>query len=400
MDVNKNYIFNLTVFVYLLLVFFLIPLNQKVYVDIVFVFITGIFIFLAIYPRFTNVNFKNQLNLINKDLIKFILLGLVYILVLLFTQFSITHITINLFFLIVIFFYFYKNYLIINNNYEKVYKTIYYIMCFSLIVQFFISFYKTGKISSIIGWDKNFTGIILFLFFAFCYKRKYSFGIILAIAPAIFLDSRGYILMLILFFLIKVLKKPLFKVLSIFKLRKMYKVFLLMIIIICGFSYYWVNSVAPDTFVQEGINDTSNKMRFGANLKAIELIKENKHLILYGYDNDLKRVLGIDAPNGDDHTRYYGVRLVQTHNSLLLITIKTGLLFSIIYFLIVSKILDKYYLKENIEYIFPYLASSMIMHSLLNTSFLLFWVLILHIPPKKFELRYKWPFKKLSIKNV
>jgi hypothetical protein len=394
---KKNHINNFVLFIYILLVFFIIPTNYKIITDIVFVLFTIILIFLTVFNEIksnNHVKYKEFFKFKDSDTIKFVSIVLIYFSVLLFSPYSITHITVNLFFLVVIVFYFYKGNLIITDKYEKFYNIIYYLMCTSLIIQIFFSLILNKKEISFLGWDKNFTGVILFLFFAFCYKQNYLFGVILAIAPAIFLDSRGYILMLVLFFLIKLLKGPLFKVLNIFKLIKMYKVFLLMIIFICSFSFFWIKFVAPDTYVQEGINDTSNKMRFGANLKAMDLIKENNFLMFYGFDNDIKKVLGIDSPNGEEHTRYYGVRLVQTHNSLLLTMVKTGLLFSILYFLIVSKILDKYYLKENIEYIFPYLASSMIMHSLLNTSFLLFWILILHIPPTKFELRIRWPFKK------
>ncbi|AUD14482.1 hypothetical protein CW734_13525 [Planococcus sp. MB-3u-03] len=106
---------------------------------------------------------------------------------------------------------------------------------------------------------------------------------------------------------------------------------------------------------------------------------EEEYLLFYGYDNDIKSYLGIDSINTSEHSVYGGVRLVQTHNNILNIFIKTGIAFALIYLLILSKIIDKYYIKENIEYIFPYLINSIIMHSMLNTGFW-FWILVLHLP--------------------
>lgn len=67
-----------------------------------------------------------------------------------------------------------------------------------------------------------------------------------------------------------------------------------MFIITVSISYIWVYKVAIDGVkeYQQGLNDTSNKMRFVANIYAIDLIKNNKEeLIFYGYDNDFKDIL-------------------------------------------------------------------------------------------------------------
>lgn len=67
-----------------------------------------------------------------------------------------------------------------------------------------------------------------------------------------------------------------------------------MFIITVSISYIWVYKVAIDGVkeYQQGLNDTSNKMRFVANIYAIDLLKNNKEkLIFYGYDNDFKDIL-------------------------------------------------------------------------------------------------------------
>ncbi|MCS4465278.1 hypothetical protein JTT01_20070 [Clostridium botulinum] len=135
-----------------------------------------------------------------------------------------------------------------------------------------------------------------------------------------------------------------------------------MFIITVSISYIWVYKVAIDGVkeYQQGLNDTSNKMRFVANIYAIDLLKNNKEkLIFYGYDNDFKDIFGIYDYEIDLHRRFMGVRLVQPHNSILNINIRSGIIFSLLYFYILSTIIDKLYTKDNLEYILPYLFSTL-----------------------------------------
>ncbi|MBT2756711.1 hypothetical protein J7E71_12170 [Mesobacillus foraminis] len=382
MQIKLNSLNKIVVFIYILVVFFILPTKYNFIADILFI-IAGTGLILITWLSKTkskqNINFKVL------DLLQYLFVGLVFIFILIFSQYSKTYITSNLFFLILLIYFFYRDNLKVKNGSEEwFYNFFYYLMCISLVVQIILSYKMNGSISLIIGWDKNYTGVILFLFFAFCYKRNKSFGILLSLISAAFLDSRGFILMIALFYSILIFRSPIYNLLKTFIFKKMFRILTFLLIFICAFSYFWVYSIASQGTVdyQEGLNDGSNKMRFVANIKTFELIKENKNIVFYGFDNDLKKELGIESDNYSSHPRYLGARLVQTHNSILSIIIKTGFMFSFIYLLILSKILDKYFVKENIEYIFPFLASSMIMHSLLNTSLLLFWVLILHLPQK------------------
>ncbi len=56
-----------------------------------------------------------------------------------------------------------------------------------------------------------------------------------------------------------------------------------MFIITVSISYIWVYKVAIDGVkeYQQGLNDTSNKMRFVANIYAIDLIKDNKEELIF-----------------------------------------------------------------------------------------------------------------------
>ena len=70
-------------------------------------------------------------------------------------------------------------------------------------------------------------------------------------------------------------------------------------------------------------------------------------------------------------------RLVQPHNSILNLFLRIGIIPAVIYFLILSYILDKLSTVNNCEYIFPYLINTIFMHSLLSGVWLGLWILIL-----------------------
>ncbi|EZP75264.1 hypothetical protein H839_17228 [Parageobacillus genomosp. 1] len=384
------------IFSYILLVFFLLPVEHQKIADIIFIYISLILLCLTWYFKEKNgqeVLFKRS------DLLLLVFLVITYALILLISEYSVTYITSNLLFLIIIIYYFYRDNFRINEDRNSIfYICIYWIMCLSLLFQFYLRLRNNEGWYLITTWDKNYSGVVLFLFFLYCDKNNYKLGKLIVLISTLFVGSRGFILMILSFYIIKAFKRIVFKIQNTFLFRKMFRVFIMMLVFIYYFSLLWVNNISATNVkpYQEGINDTSNRMRFVANIKAFELIKENRSILFYGYDNDLKKQLGIDSDDYSKHTRVAGVRLVQTHNSLLSIIIKMGILFSILYLLLVARIIDKYYTKENAEYIFPYLINSMIMHSMLNTSLLLFWILILHIPKKNVKLRLLLKQEKLS----
>ncbi|WP_416494386.1 O-antigen ligase family protein [Clostridium botulinum] len=275
-------------------------------------------------------------------------------------------------------------------------RTIYVMCLVSIIIQLMLGRYSTinGKISlSIIG-DKNFSGVVMILFFMYCAKNKFYLGEVLSVFTILILDSRASLITLILFFIVRLFKDTIWSVLQKLRLNKVYKLFALMLIIIISISYIWVSRVTIYGVkeYQQSLNDTSNKMRFVANIYAIDLIKNNKkELMFYGYDNDFKDIFGIYDYEIDSHRKFMGVRLVQPHNSIINVTIRTGIIFSLLYFYILSRIIDKLYTKDNLEYILPYLFSALFLHELLNSRFLMFWVIVLCLPINKIirTKRYK-----------
>lgn len=270
-------------------------------------------------------------------------------------------------------------------------------MCLvSIIIQLMLGRYSTinGKISLNIIGDKNFSGVVMILFFMYCAKNKFYLGEVVSVFTILILDSRASLITLILFFIVRLFKDTIWSVLQKLRLNKVYKLFALMLIIIISISYIWVSRVTIYGVkeYQQSLNDTSNKMRFVANIYAIDLIKNNKkELMFYGYDNDFKDIFGIYDYEIDSHRKFMGVRLVQPHNSIINVIIRTGIIFSLLYFYILSRIIDKLYTKDNLEYILPYLFSALFLHELLNSRFLMFWIIVLCLPINKIirTKRYK-----------
>ncbi|WP_243249683.1 O-antigen ligase domain-containing protein [Clostridium botulinum] len=383
MNKLKNLDFNMLV-LYVLLTFLVIPRDLQQEFSVVF--IIGFFLINIIYVSINDIEIKIK----KIDILLYSLSGVICIVILIISPYT-TVFTISTFVFLII-----AHMSISKKHYisKQYLNRIIYITCLiSIIIQLILGRYNTinGKISlSIIG-DKNFSGVVIILFFMYCSKNKFLLGEILSVFFILILDSRASLLTLVLFLVVKLFKNTIYVLLQRFRLNKIYKLFILMFIITVSISYIWVYKVAIDGVkeYQQGLNDTSNKMRFVANIYAIDLIKNNKEeLIFYGYDNDFKDIFSIYDYEIDLHRRFMGVRLVQPHNSILNINIRSGIIFSLLYFYILSRIIDKLYTKDNLEYILPYLFSTLFLHELLNRKFLVLWLILLCLPSNKvFSLR-------------
>lgn len=363
----------------LFLYFYMISIDYQKYVEVIFLSGT----FLLVFSKSLYDYRKNQ-KINTKVLIYCLLLLSSCLIMLISSEYTVISSFLNTLFIIIVLFYFFSPNLTEDVLENKFIVILYYVSLIFILFNLYIYFkedYEFFILKS--AWDKNFSGIALFLFYLFCEKRKFILGKLLIIFLVFIVGSRSLILLLILFYTLKWAKK--FTTENFFTKTKK-KIFLLLLsmpFLIILFSNYWVSNVSYYSFSEygESINDNSNKMRFLANLKAYELIKEQSFL-LSGYDDDIKDVLGISSPNTFDHTRYEGMRLVQPHNSVLNLIVKSGIVYTFIYLLILAEIIKRYWNKENIEYIIPYLINSMIMHSLLGSMYLLMWIFIIWLPKK------------------
>lgn len=236
--------------------------------------------------------------------------------------------------------------------------------------------------------DHNYTGVLMLFLFMYSFKNRRILGIAASIFYAVFYNKgRSFFVVLLLFFLIE----------AIIKLKNKFKhnmkqtymkfgvLFVLMFIGTVVVSYIWVYHIAAGgvTEYHSSLNDTSNQLRFTANIKGLELLSDFRNSFLWGLGNDLKKVLHINTEYDAMHTYFLGVRLEQPHNSILNLLIRMGIVPGIAYFLILSRILNRKNEESNYPYIFPYLLNGMIMHSLFEGIWLVFWVVILYIPSAK-----------------
>lgn len=279
---------------------------------------------------------------------------------------------------------------------DKKFDYFYFILITWLIIFLIYSFLKgyigTENFCLPSSWDKNYSGVAIFLFLCYCIKKKYKVGIIVSAIYIFFLQSRLIILstalMLVIWLGIYFLKKFKFinctikKVYSL-KTRGIFCLILLMTIVISVFSYFVTEYVPISEISQykESLYDTSNAIRVRANIYAIEKLKSDKSFIISGYDNNIKNVMGVD--NEETAIIYEGFRLVQPHNFLLNLLLRYGLILTIIYLLIVSKIIAIFWNKENLVYIIPYLFMNMFMHSILSTTYLMCFIYILSVKDKR-----------------
>lgn len=259
-----------------------------------------------------------------------------------------------------------------------------YILFTALIVYNFLfaSFFVDNEIVFQSIKDKNYTAIFMFLYFIFCYHFKLKAGLLLALLYFLFYNSsRSIILLLFSFFLCIALREYVFEFFRRIKMDKFWRLFFVMLLCIIGFSFCWVSSVSTSTLqpYRQGLNDESNKMRFTANVYALDMVKKDRNLLYRGYGSDLKTVMGVADEDYGMHSRVNDVRLVQPHHSIINVLLRLGIIPGIFYFIIVASVLDFLYNKQTVEFIFPYLLNTMFMHSLLDGFVFAIWLIIVYM---------------------
>ena len=77
------------------------------------------------------------------------------------------------------------------------------------------------------------------------------------------------------------------------------------------------------------------------------------------------------------------VRLEQPHNSILNFVLRAGIIPGFLYFNLLAALLEKINRKDNCPYLYPYMLNGMIMHSLFEGVWLIFWLVILLMPKRE-----------------
>lgn len=289
--------------------------------------------------------------------------------------------------LLILFFYLqYRNNLLINLKIKSInlrldLSELFYWLFFSFIL---INLLLYGSLSidfyfpSIM--DKNYTGILIYFFLMLSFHRKNIVGIFICFFYILFMtQSRSLYGMIAIYFFIKIFRTRIYNILQKVHFKNTFKQFLLLFIGIVCLSSFWIQFVAVNPLSQyrEGLNDGSNKMRFAANIYAEHQMLNNPQYFYKGLGDDIKEVFGIADEDTTLHTQFMGIRLVQPHNCFLNMMLKIGIFEAILYFWLLSIILDKIWSKNNMEYYLPYLINACFMHSLLNGAYLVIWSFIL-----------------------
>ena len=226
------------------------------------------------------------------------------------------------------------------------------------------------------AWDVNVCLFSLFAFYCYGDAKRYRLWIPVAILTTLFSrGSRMALLLLALFVVIKIGKWIVAKAgirhcSAGSSTKKTLLVFVAATVVTLLFSFVWVNGVSATGVgtYHSGINDDSNASRFRSNVYVVEHVFGTTDFIFYGYGDDIREVIG-DFDNTSNFQTFLGYRLIQSHNSILNMFMKNGIIFALLYLILLSRLLSSYFSYERAEYWIPYLIGSMLVHGMFITGF-------------------------------
>jgi hypothetical protein len=285
----------------------------------------------------------------------------------------------------------------IKDSNKKIISSIYFVSCISIIYQ--LIYYSTGRIFYTLSVpDPNFSGFYMLLFFMFCFRNNFIFGILLSILCVFLFVSRAYAISLSLFAVIY-----LFETLFISKDKKLNmhinnvlrKIFnrniFFSLVLIANLSLYIssayiieiTNSINGGTFARDDISrlvtfNAADSERFEVNSLVIQALISDPKILLFG----------IPERTPEYMTKFANTRAVP-HNSLLRLVLECGLIFGLYYLFIVGLILKRLYAQENIKYILSFITFSLFLHVAYQSIFLAFLVSILSLPERDKKINIK-----------
>lgn len=275
---------------------------------------------------------------------------------------------------------------------QRIGSWFYYVLLLLVVYNIYRNYSRDVTFDSI--GDRNYTGVLIFSLFLYSNKTKHLCGVTIPLVYALFFtQGRTYRVVIALFYLIILLQRLIGVIKKRFK-KSEFRIsfralFLIGLIGTAIFSFFWVFHVSAGGVGEyhSGINDTSNRLRFVANINGFDMLQDPKNTLLWGYGNYLKEHLGIDTQSGAMTTYYLGVRLEQPHNSILNVVLRAGMIPGFLYFNLLAALLEKINRKDNGPYLYPYMLNGMIMHSLFEGVWLIFWLVILLMPRREGKWR-------------
>ncbi len=282
-------------------------------------------------------------------------------------------------------------FIIVENGYLKIDygKTnwFYYAFLFLFVLSIIISFHYQNEFSGNFNFglnrDKNYSSIIVFLFFMYSNRQGKRLGVIMAFLYAIFLnDSRSYLGLLVLFYVVYIFRAPIYDFLCKFKINKIVIIFIICFLAMVGLTLLWISHVSLSNVgnYHSGFIDLANMERFVSDYRALEMIQSDKLIRIWGYGSDYYKAIGLDT-----YTVYNGVHLQPVHNSLFSPLVRMGVMMGTVYLLIASRLVNNFFTKDNLPYILPYIVNAMFVHSMFETVWLTFWLIIIATKQKEFS---------------
>lgn len=377
MKINDK-VYHMIIPVYIILSFFLLPVNFSKYINVFFLLIFS-FSFIFKFLRNGKISFYAY------NIIIILATCGISLISTIFSNFGFFDLVITTLNVLIIYAVSKKEESIKNNasSYHIFYKastlflTAYLLFCFLYIKNLNNmdnSFHLYGT------WDKNYSAVIIFFYMCLSMRLNKKYGFILSIIYTILLNSRMLQLcsiISILMYIVNAKRSVPKKHINGINFKKPSTIILIFSSLTVVLSYYLTFMISPRLIssYQESIYDKSNAIRVRANVYAVEELTKHPRYLIYGYDGSIKKQLSVE----DEKTAviYRGYRLVQPHNFILNFILRYGLIYTLIYLILIDKILLRYNSRNNNFILYPYIIMNMIMHSLMSTGLLVFFVYIL-----------------------
>lgn len=248
---------------------------------------------------------------------------------------------------------------------------IYTISFFSIIIQLLL-FRSGGEVErTVMGiGDPNFSALIMLLFLFFCHKMNFKSGILLSLITILLLQSRIFLIAVLIFYLVRYSKKYLYKIFE--KTITFEVLFFVGNALVLILSFYWIKNLTAGSKYIYGVGrllkyiDYANYGRFMANIVNLRFLCKEPYYLLFGIPNlewSLKNVFNLPVP----------------HNSLLYCLEGGGIIFTIINFVLIYKLINRLTFYENYEYLASYFVFSYFLHGLFSGYFFVPYLVILMI---------------------
>lgn len=285
----------------------------------------------------------------------------------------------------------------LKDSNKKIIFSIYFVSCISIIYQ--LIYYSTGRnFYTLSVPDPNFRGFYMLLFFMFCFRNNFIFGILLSILCVFLFVSRAYTISLSLFAFIYLLETLFISKNKNLNMRintVLRKVFnrniFFSLVLISNLSLYIfapyitgiLNSSSGGAFARDDVSrlgtfNADDSERFEVNSLVIQALISDPKILFFG----------IPERNPEYITKFANTRIVP-HNSLLRLVLECGLIFGFYYLFIVGLILKRLYDQKNIKYILSFITFSLFLHVAYQSIFLAFLVSILSLPERDKKINIK-----------